>query len=118
MGDRKRQIVEATLSLLDEARQAQAAEHEGSVLYRETSRACGPDDIPYYPIRQVKEKALLADYVKLAEQTEGVTFVGRLGTYRYLDMDVTIREALDTARGFLELVEKDAPKLAFFVPPM
>ena len=33
--------------------------------------------------------------------THGVTFVGRLGTYRYLDMDVTIREALDTARAFL-----------------
>ncbi|WP_417806473.1 UDP-galactopyranose mutase [Thioclava sp.] len=75
--------------------------HEGSVCYREFSRACEPDDIPYYPIRQVKEKALLAEYVALAEQTSGVTFVGRLGTYRYLDMDVTIREALDTADAFL-----------------
>ncbi|MBR9650100.1 UDP-galactopyranose mutase [Thalassovita aquimarina] len=77
-------------------------EHEGSVLYREFSRACEPGDIPYYPIRQVDEKALLADYVKLAEKTQGVTFVGRLGTYRYLDMDVTIREAMDTAAAFLE----------------
>ena len=54
------------------------------------------------PIRQVREKALLADYVALAEQETGVTFVGRLGTYRYLDMDVTIREALDTAAVFLD----------------
>jgi len=76
--------------------------HQGSVCYREFSRACTPDDIPYYPIRQVKEKALLADYVARAEQTSGVTFVGRLGTYRYLDMDVTIREALDTADAFLK----------------
>lgn len=76
--------------------------HEGSVCYREFSRFCGPEDIPYYPIRQVQEKALLTDYVALAEQTQGVTFVGRLGTYRYLDMDVTIREALDTAARFLE----------------
>ncbi len=76
--------------------------HDGSVLYREFSRACGADDIPYYPIRQVKEKALLQDYVALAEQEQGVTFVGRLGTYRYLDMDVTIREALDTAERFIE----------------
>ena len=76
--------------------------HEGSVLYREFSRACTPDDIPYYPIRQVREKALLADYVALAEKETGVTFVGRLGTYRYLDMDVTIREALDTAAVFLD----------------
>ena len=72
-------------------------EHEDTVCYREFSRACTPDDIPYYPIRQVKEKALLGDYLKLAEGTTGVTFVGRLGTYRYLDMDVTIREAMDTA---------------------
>ncbi|KAA9006790.1 UDP-galactopyranose/dTDP-fucopyranose mutase family protein [Histidinibacterium aquaticum] len=75
--------------------------HEGSVLYREYSRACGPEDIPYYPIRLVEEKALLADYVARAEREEGVTFVGRLGTYRYLDMDVTIRESLDTAAAFL-----------------
>ncbi len=76
--------------------------HEGSVCYREYARACGPDDIPYYPIRLVEEKALLTDYVALAEQTKGVTFVGRLATYRYLDMDVTIREALDAARTFLK----------------
>ncbi len=75
--------------------------HEGSVCYREFSRFCQPEDIPYYPIRQVREKALLSDYVALAEQAQGVTFVGRLGTYRYLDMDVTIREALDTAAQFL-----------------
>lgn len=75
-------------------------EHKGSVCYREFSRACGEDDIPYYPIRQVKEKALLADYEALAAEVENVTFVGRLGTYRYLDMDVTIREALDAARKF------------------
>ncbi|WP_418595868.1 UDP-galactopyranose mutase [Ponticoccus sp. (in: a-proteobacteria)] len=75
-------------------------EHEGSVCYREFSRACGPDDIPYYPIRQVKEKALLAEYEALVEKVGNVTFVGRLGTYRYLDMDVTIREALDVARSF------------------
>ena len=75
--------------------------HDRSTLYRETSRACGPEDIPYYPIRLVEEKALLGTYADRAAAAEGVTFVGRLGTYRYLDMDVTIREALDTARLFL-----------------
>ncbi len=92
--------------------------HEGSVCYREFSRAAEPDDIPYYPVRQVKEKALLSEYVTLAEQAEGVTFVGRLGTYRYLDMDVTIREALDTARGFLDAAEAGTPAPAFFVAPL
>nr|WP_179893733.1 UDP-galactopyranose mutase [Ruegeria sp. PR1b] len=93
-------------------------EHEGSVLYREFSRLAEPDDIPYYPIRQVQEKALLADYVKLAEETSGVTFVGRLGTYRYLDMDVTIREALDTARGFEAKTAAGDPIPPFFEAPL
>ncbi len=88
--------------------------HEGSVCYREFSRACEPGDVPYYPIRQVKEKALLAEYVRLAQQEEGVSFVGRLGTYRYLDMDVTIREALDCARGFLAAQEQGGTAPVFF----
>ena len=92
--------------------------HEGSVCYREFSRAAEPGDIPYYPIRQVKEKALLSDYVARAETTPGVTFVGRLGTYRYLDMDVTIREALDTARAFAaDLGAGRAPR-AFYQAPL
>ena len=92
--------------------------HEGSVLYREFSRQAEPGDIPYYPIRQVREKALLAAYVKLAEDTRGVTFVGRLATYRYLDMDVTIREALDAARGFTACLEQGGAVPAFFSAPL
>lgn len=92
--------------------------HESSVCYREFSRAAEPDDIPYYPIRQVKEKALLDEYVDMATARQGVTFVGRLGTYRYLDMDVTIREALDTARGFLVAREQGKAIPAFFVKPI
>lgn len=93
-------------------------EHDGSVCYREFSRAAEPEDIPYYPIRQVAEKALLSEYVALAEATCGVSFVGRLGTYRYLDMDVTIREALDCARGFLRATEAGGRGAAFFVAPL
>lgn len=92
--------------------------HEGSVLYREFSRACGPDDIPYYPIRMVNEKALLADYVARAESETGVTFVGRLGTYRYLDMDVTIREAMDTATAFESALGSGGPLPVFAKPPL
>ena len=92
--------------------------HAGSVCYREFSRECGPEDIPYYPIRQVAEKALLKDYVALAEATAGVTFVGRLGTYRYLDMDVTIREALDTARAFAQDAAAGRRAPAFYAAPL
>ena len=91
--------------------------HESSVCYREYSREAGPDDIPYYPIRLVREKALLEDYIALAEADAGVTFVGRLGTYRYLDMDVTIREALDTADLFLSLLAEGGTMPAFAKDP-
>ncbi len=93
-------------------------EHQGSVCYREFSRACEPGDIPYYPIRLVEEKAQLADYVARAEGETGVTFVGRLGTYRYLDMDVTIREALDTARLYLARRTEGAAMATFLNPPL
>ncbi|KPF60623.1 UDP-galactopyranose mutase [Rhizobium sp. AAP116] len=92
--------------------------HEGSVCYREFSRACGEDDIPYYPIRLVEEKAQLADYVARANEEKAVTFVGRLATYRYLDMDVTIREALDTARLFLAKTKDEAAMPAFVHSPL
>ena len=91
--------------------------HDGSVCYREFSRLAEPGDTPYYPIRLVEEKALLADYVQMARDTRGVTFVGRLGTYRYLDMDVTIREALDTARTFLAQSAEGQPMPAFVADP-
>lgn len=92
--------------------------HSGSVLYEEHSRACGPDDIPYYPIRLVNEKEMLHTYVDLAKSEERVTFVGRLGTYRYLDMDVTIREALNCAKIWLEHDRNGTPMPAFTVDPI
>lgn len=70
--------------------------------YKEFSRSCEDGDIPYYPIRLAEDQALLSQYENLANQAKGVSFVGRLGTYRYLDMDVTIAEALKTAQGVLD----------------
>ncbi|MGA1331867.1 MAG: UDP-galactopyranose/dTDP-fucopyranose mutase family protein [Ilumatobacteraceae bacterium] len=79
--------------------------HDKSVIYREYSRLCEENDTPYYPVRLVQEKEQLLKYVQLARKEKGVTFLGRLGTYRYLDMDVTIHEALnvaDTAKSSIE----------------
>ena len=88
--------------------------HEKTVCYREYSRACDADDLPYYPIRLTAEQQMLADYVRAAQALEGVTFIGRLATYRYLDMDVTIREALDAARGYLAAHERGARVPVFY----
>ena len=41
---------------------------------------------------------MLGQYLSAAREEAGVTFVGRLGTYRYLDMDVTIKEAFNSGR--------------------
>lgn len=65
------------------------------------SRLCTEKDITYYPIRLSGEMSLLETYEKLAQEESNVTFIGRLGTYRYLDMGTTINEALDTASNFL-----------------
>ncbi|MBZ7673464.1 UDP-galactopyranose mutase [Klebsiella grimontii] len=89
--------------------------HEGSVCYKEYSRECGEKDIPYYPIRQMGEMALLDKYLSLAESEKNMTFVGRLGTYRYLDMDVTIAEALNTAEKYLSSLDNHEAMPVFTV---
>lgn len=88
--------------------------HQKSICYTEYSRNCNADDIPYYPIRLVDDKVLLERYVELANKSNEVTFVGRLGTYRYLDMDVTIKEALETASTLAKAFESNQKTKAFY----
>ena len=90
-------------------------EHEGTVCFREYSRLAEEGDIPYYPIRMAGDKTLLTRYLDAAKEEPDVTFVGRLGTYRYLDMDVTIAEALTAADGILEAIDRSEPIAPFFV---
>ncbi len=73
-------------------------EHEGTVYFQEYSKLAEKGDTPYYPLRLAHDKDLLKRYMDLAEQERGVTFVGRLATYRYLDMHVVIGESLDLSR--------------------
>lgn len=89
--------------------------HQGSVCYYEYSRACEHQDIPYYPVRLVDDKKRLEQYLALAQQEENITFVGRLGTYRYLDMDITIKEALETAQIMKQQIHQGERLQAFYV---
>lgn len=89
--------------------------HSGSIMYKEFSRACEEGDIPYYPVRLLDDKEMLKEYVERAKKDSGVTFVGRLGTYRYLDMDVTIREAIDTAKNYLKSLDNGEAFPAFSI---
>ena len=92
--------------------------HEKSICFQEYSRSCGEEDIPYYPIRLVKDKKLLQKYVTCAQKEEKVTFVGRLGTYRYLDMDVTIREALEASDAVKDALVNSRKLQSFYVNPI
>lgn len=80
--------------------------HARTVYFREFSKETEPNDIPYYPKRLDADLALLGKYVSLAESTRGVSFLGRLGTYRYLNMDEVIAESLDFAKCFVQCVRK------------
>lgn len=53
---------------------------------------------PYYPVNDEKNNALYERYRALAEKEENTVFGGRLGQYRYFDMDDTVRAALDCAK--------------------
>jgi len=89
-----------------------------SVCFREFSRSCGPEDIPFYPVRLLHDKTLLERYVGLAQRQGNVTFMGRLGCYAYLDMDVTIARALDTAEALRNAWEAGKPAPVFVHAPL
>lgn len=56
---------------------------------------------PYYPVNDEKNNALFERYAKLAKQRTDVIFGGRLGEYKYFDMDKVLRQALNTAKSEL-----------------
>ena len=66
-----------------------------TVISREYSTEWKPGMEPYYPVNDAENGALYARYQELAKQQGNVIFGGRLGQYRYYDMDKVIRAALD-----------------------
>ena len=65
-----------------------------TVISREYSSEWHPGDEPYYPVNDEKNSALYAKYKALAEREGKVIFGGRLGEYKYYDMDAVIAAAL------------------------
>lgn len=62
---------------------------------REYSSEWKPGDESYYPVNDEKNSNLYAEYKKLAEKEENIIFGGRLGEYKYYDMDATVASVLD-----------------------
>ena len=65
-----------------------------TVISREYSSEWKPGDEPYYPVNDERNGALYQEYKKLADAEEKVIFGGRLGEYKYYDMDAVIASAL------------------------
>ena len=69
-----------------------------TVISREYSSEWKPGDEPYYPVNDEKNGALYAEYKKLADAEKNIIFGGRLGEYKYYDMDAVIASALEKAK--------------------
>lgn len=75
-----------------------------TVISREYSSEWKLGDEPYYPVNDEKNGALYAEYKKLAEKEEKMIFGGRLGEYKYYDMDAVIASALELCEKELGII--------------
>ena len=73
-----------------------------TVISREYSSEWKPGDEPYYPVNNEKNAALYSEYEKLAKAEDKVIFGGRLGEYKYYDMDQVIAAAISMATDVLK----------------
>lgn len=73
-----------------------------TVISREYSSEWKPGDEPYYPVNDEKNSNLYSEYKKLADAEKKVIFGGRLGEYKYYDMDQVIAVALERCEKELE----------------
>ena len=71
---------------------------EKTVISREYSSEWKVGDEPYYPVNDEKNSRLYEEYAALAAEEKNVIFGGRLGAYRYYDMDKVIASALELAK--------------------
>ena len=69
-----------------------------TIISREYSSEWKQGDEPYYPVNDEKNAALYAEYKELAAQESKVIFGGRLGEYKYYDMDAVIASALEMCK--------------------
>ncbi len=89
--------------------------HERTVAFREFSKETEVEDVPYYPKRLAADKTLLLRYREMAASPlpYPVSFLGRLATYRYMDMEAVIGEALGLSESFLRALESFDPLPVF-----
>jgi UDP-galactopyranose mutase len=94
--------------------------HERTVAFREFSKETETDDVPYYPKRLGADMSILQRYRDLAVSASvqsslgvPVSFLGRLATYRYMDMETVIGEALEFSDIALQSLVRKSPVPVF-----
>jgi UDP-galactopyranose mutase len=90
--------------------------HSNTIIFKEYSSLAESTDNPYYPMRLENDMLILNEYFDLANTQNKLSFIGRLGTYRYLDMHIVIGEALDASKICLTNPIEDWP--IFFNTPI
>ena len=88
-------------------------QHDKTIYFTEYSKETSKDDVPFYPKRLTADISLLKKYRAKAEEQQQVSFLGRLATYRYMDMHHVIGEALEFANKFIEQANAYLPAPIF-----
>lgn len=91
-------------------------QHDKTVYFTEYSKETTETDVPYYPKRLANDMELLKKYRAKAEKQSKVSFLGRLATYRYMDMHHVIGEAMQFAKKFVESVDANTAAPVFSNP--
>ncbi len=87
--------------------------HNKTIYFKEFSKETAGADVPYYPKRLEADKKMLLAYREEALQSVKTSFLGRLATYRYMDMHHVIGEALFFSDNFLRSLHNKTPLPVF-----
>ncbi len=89
--------VDEAFTRITECKQLTGEESRCTTILREYPKACGEADTPYYPIASEESRKLYEAYAALAARYPNLHLCGRLGEYRYYNMDAVVRRAMDLA---------------------
>ena len=99
---------EAPYTRIIEHKHFEFGTQDRTVITREYPADWKPGDEPYYPINDARNEALYKQYEELAAQEGDVVFAGRLGGYKYYDMDKAIAAAFELVRNELGVEPTEA----------
>ncbi len=85
-----------------EIKHATGQQIDATTIVREYPKDWTPDDEPFYPVPTLESQAIYRRYQELATAEQNVTFIGRLATYRYYNMDQVTGMALTASQNLIQ----------------